>query len=87
MLLKNNMVMNNNSKTEVEGSITVNGNVQLNPGSKLRLHGSITISGNLHLAGAIEFIGTGNAVVINGNVNSTTGFSVTGNYSSNVPLQ
>lgn len=85
LTLKRKMILNNESLTEIEGSLHVK-DLFINPGSVLRVSGSVIVDGTLHLGGKLEFVGTGNTITVGGSVIRVNGYSVTGNYTSNVTL-
>lgn len=82
LTLKRKMILNNESLTEIEGNLHVK-DLFLNPGGVLRVRGSVVIDGNFHLGGKLEFIGSGNTITIGGSVMKTTGYTVSGEYTSN----
>jgi hypothetical protein len=86
MVVRNNMHLNSGSFTEVEGSLSVNNQLHINSNSTLKISGSVTIIGNLYLKGNLQFYGSGSSITVLGSVITSPGYSVTGNYTSNVPL-
>jgi hypothetical protein len=86
MVVRNVMNCNGGSLTEIEGSLSVDSHLHINANSTLRIQGSVVVNGNLHLKGNLQFIGSGSSITINGSVITSPGYSVTGNYTSNVPL-
>lgn len=86
MVVRNNMNCNGGSLTDIQGSLSVESQLHINGNSTLRVQGSVVVYGNLNLKGNLEFVGTGSSITIYGNVITSPGYSVTGNYTSNVPL-
>lgn len=86
ILTHNDFKCNSGSFTEIDGSLTVNHQLHINSGSTLRIRGSVVVNGDFYLKGHLEFFGSGSTITINGNVITSPGYSVTGNYTSNVPL-
>ncbi|MGV3631936.1 MAG: hypothetical protein ACO1O6_12070 [Bacteroidota bacterium] len=85
LTLKRKMILNNGSYTDFQGTLRVK-DLFINPGSTLRFKGNLIVEGNLSLKGTLNFVGDGNTVTVLGNVQTTNGFVVTGNYTSNQPL-
>lgn len=85
LTVKRKMILNNGSITDIRGTLRVK-DLFINPGSTLRISGNLIVEGNLSLKGNLVFIGDNNVVTINGSVQTTNGFTVSGNYTSNQPL-
>ncbi len=85
LTIKRKLILNNGSLTDFNGTLRVK-DLFINPGSTLRFHGNLIVEGNLSLKGTLNFVGDGNTVTVLGNVQTTNGFVVTGNYTSNQPL-
>lgn len=86
MVVQKNMNCNGGSLTDIQGSLSVGSHLHINGNSTLRVQGSVVVNGNLHLSGNLQFVGTGSSITINGSVITSPGYTVTGNYTSNIPL-
>lgn len=84
--VNNDFKCNSGSFTEIDGSLSVNHQLHINAGATLRIHGSVVVNGDFYLKGNLEFYGSGSSITVNGSVIKSPGYSVTGNYTSNVVL-